>query len=605
MPAPSLSGKRIAIYARFSSSNQREASVEDQVRVCSDFIARDGGTVSDDLVFFDKGVSGSSLDRPGFERMMELVAAKPSRIDAIVCEDLSRVTRDLADGATLFKRLQYIGVPLIGVSDGINTANPHSKMSFGMKALMGEAYIDDLRFRTKRGLDGRALNDFSTGGLPIGYRSEPVTDAGNRVIGHGILIDDVGKATVVRIFSMYREGTSIEAIARTLNGEKVPSPRAKTRHRRKGWVASTVREILRNRAYVGEFTFNRRQWVKVPNSNTRRYRARPEHEIIRRSRPHLRIIDQELWNDVQTRVAAVRAHYTKTADGKPKGMALTGKRTTYPTSGLLHCAECGAPMTIYGGSSQRYYRCGDYKKRGTCSNGLSLREDVARHRILGLLRENLTTPKEVAFMREAAAEMLGEMSKKTNSELEEHRARLARTEQRVAGLVRFISDGDQSEAVRAALVDLEAHEKVEKAAIKALLERGKAAVRLPSPEQTVERATLFEKMLLEDPTRGREELRKMFEDGKVLLKPQPEGFYVAEGKFFPLTLFSLRLAPETPKARDSGESTGLPALMDREPGFSCSILSCAGSQLDFPTQQIQGVAEFWVPVEYAVSVGWT
>jgi hypothetical protein len=63
---------------------------------------------------------------------------------------------------------------------------------------------------------------------------------------------------------------------------------------------------------------------------------------------------------------------------------------------------------------------------------------------------------------------------------------------------------------------------------------------------------------------------------KVLLKPQPEGFYIAEGKFFPFTLFSLRLAPETPKARDSGESTGLPALMDREPAFSCSILSCAG-----------------------------
>jgi DNA invertase Pin-like site-specific DNA recombinase len=90
--------------------------------------------------------------------------AKPPRIDTIVCEDLSRVTRDVADSANLFKRLQYIGVPLVGVADGINTSSPHAKMSYGMKALMGEAYIDDLRFRTKRGLDGRALADFSTGG---------------------------------------------------------------------------------------------------------------------------------------------------------------------------------------------------------------------------------------------------------------------------------------------------------------------------------------------------------------------------------------------------------------------------------------------------------
>jgi site-specific DNA recombinase len=549
------------------------AELQDQVRVCTEFIERTGGAVRHDLVFFDKGISGSSLERPGFERMMALVGARPSRIDAIVCEDLSRVTRDLADGATLFKRLEYLGVPLYGVADG---TSPGSKMSFGMKALMGEAYIDDLRFRTKRGLDGRALNDFSTGGLPIGYRSEPVTDVSSRIVGHRIVVDDDGKATVLRIFSMHREGTSLEAIARTLNNEKVPPPRAKTLHRRKGWIASTVRAILRNRAYIGEFTFNRRQWMKVPGTNRRRSRLRPEHEVIRRSRPQLRIIDQELWDDVQARIVAVRAFYTRTSEGKPKGTGLAGKRTTYPTSGLLHCAECGAPMTIYGGSSQRYYRCSDFKKRGTCPNGLSLREDVARDRILGLLRENLTTSKEVAFMRKAAAEMLGELSKKTNSELEEHRGRLARTEQRIGGLIQFIADGDQSDYVRATLVDLEAQAKVEKNAIKALLERRTAAVRLPSPEQTVERALLFERMLLEDPTRGREELRKMFEDGKVLLRPQPEGFYLAEGKFFPLTLFSLRLAPETPKARDSGESTGLPALMDREPGFSCSILSCAG-----------------------------
>jgi site-specific DNA recombinase len=575
MYAPNLSGKNIAIYARFSSSNQREASVEDQVRVCSDHIVRAGGAVRDDLVFFDKAVSGSSLGRPGFERMMALVTAKPARIDVIVCEDLSRITRDVEDSASLFKRLQYLAVPLIGVSDGMNTSNPHSKMSFGMKALMGEAYIDDLRFRTKRGLDGRALKDFSTGGLPIGYRSEPVAGGDDRVIGYRILIDEQGSATVTRIFTMYRDGMSIDAIARTLNMEQVPPPRAKSAHRRKGWVSSTVRDIIRNRSYVGEFTFNRRQWMKLPGTNLRRYRNRPESEVIRRARPSLRIIDKELWDEVQARIAAVRAHYTKTADGKPKGMALAGKRTSYPMSGLLHCAACGAPMTIYGGSSLRYYRCADYKKRGTCANDLSLREDIARERIVGLLREHLMTPKEVAFMRKAVAEVLGDMSKKTNAELLERRGRLARTEQRIAGLVEFIAQGDHSDSVRAALLDLESQAKSEKRAIAELLERAGAAVRLPSPEETVARALQFEKMLLEDPTRGREELRRLFEDGKVMLKPQPEGFYLAEGKIFPLALFSVRIGPETPKARTL-EGPGLSALLEREPEFTCSSHGCAG-----------------------------
>jgi DNA invertase Pin-like site-specific DNA recombinase len=114
---------------------------------------------------------------------MSLVFARPPRVDVIVCEDLSRVTRDFADGATLFKHLQFAGVPLIGIADNIDTASPSSKMNYGLKALMSEQYVDDLRFRTKRGLDGRALKDYSTGGLPIGYCTEPVT-VGGEVVGH-------------------------------------------------------------------------------------------------------------------------------------------------------------------------------------------------------------------------------------------------------------------------------------------------------------------------------------------------------------------------------------------------------------------------------------
>lgn len=575
MQRPNFAGKRVAIYARFSSSNQREASIEDQVRVCTDFIEREGGAVRGDLVFADRALSGSSLDRGDLERLMSLATAQPPRVDVIVTEDLSRVTRDFADGGALFKRLQYADVPLISVADGISTADPNAKMSYGLKTLMSEGYIDDLRFRTKRGLDGQALKDYATGGLPIGYRSEPVLDGDNKVIGHRILVDERGKATVTRIFMMYRQGMSLETIARTLNVEREPPPRAKTKHRRKGWVASTIRDILRNRSYAGEFTFNRRQWRKVPGTNVRRYRLRPDADVIHRSRPHLRIIDGDLWDEVQARIEEIRRIYVKTPDGERPRSATLGKRTNYPLSGLLHCAECDAPLAIYGGSSHRYYRCSDFKKRGTCANGLSLREDVVRGRLLGFLREQLTGPKEVDFIRKTVAEVLGGLSRTTNAELEERRQRLARTEQRIAGLVQFICDGDHSDYVRDALKDLEAQAKAEKRAIVALQDRGSTAVRLPSPEETVERALLFEKMLADDPVAGREELRRLFEGGKVICRPQPEGFYIAEGKLFPLALFSMRLGQETPKARDSSESAGLGG-MNRGLGAPCSINGCAG-----------------------------
>ncbi len=96
------------------------------------------------------------------------------------------------------------------------------------------------------------------------------------------------------------------------------------------------------------------------------------------------------------------------------------------------------------------------------------------------------------------------------------------------------------------------------------------------PEETVERALLFEKMLADDPVAGREELRRLFEGGKVLCRPQPDGFYVAEGKLYPLALFSMRLEAGTPKARDFRESAGLGG-MNRGLGAPCSINGCAGA----------------------------
>jgi molybdopterin converting factor small subunit len=204
-----------------------------------------------------------------------------------------------------------------------------------------------------------------------------------------------------------------------------------------------------------------------------------------------------------------------------------------------------------------------------------LREDVARSRLLGFLRENLTGPKEVAFIRKTVAEVLGNLSRKTNAEIAERRQRLARTEERIAGLIQFIADGDRSDYVRVALRDLEAQAKMEKAAIADLEARRSEAVRLPSIEETVERAMLFEKNLLENPTAGREALRHLFEDGKISCRPQPEGVYLAEGKFFPLALFSLRFGTEPVKARDLEGAAGLlgPSRGTEPP---CSIVGCAG-----------------------------
>lgn len=303
MAASRFKGQRVAIYARYSSDLQRPASIDDQVRRCTEYVLQHGGKVEPNLVFSDAATSGASLARDGFERLMSLVRQKPRRVDVVVVEDMSRVTRDFADAAHLFRELRYLDVVLLGVADGIDTSGREAKLTFTVKSLLSDMYLDELADKTRRGLEGRALAGYSTGGLPFGYRSVPVVDAFDKVIGHRIEIDDNAAAIVRRIFDEYLRGRSYASVAHGLNADGVPPPRAKTKHRRKGWVASTIHAMVRNEAYVGVWSFKKKQWLKVPGTNARRYRRREPSEVLRREYPERRIVDGEVWNAAKSRAA--------------------------------------------------------------------------------------------------------------------------------------------------------------------------------------------------------------------------------------------------------------------------------------------------------------
>lgn len=163
---------------------------------------------------------------------------------------------------------------------------------------MSEIYLKDLRDKTTRGLRGRAQRGLSTGGLPIGYCSLRTQQ------GSVIEIDAARAAIVVRIFEIYRDGDSFAAIANKLNADGVRSPR-----RASGWVHTTVRAILGNAAYVGEWQYGARRWRKAPGTNKRRPTKNAPENIIRTMRPDLRIVDQALWRAVQDRLEAVRRCY--------------------------------------------------------------------------------------------------------------------------------------------------------------------------------------------------------------------------------------------------------------------------------------------------------
>ncbi|WEO71557.1 recombinase family protein [Agrobacterium vitis] len=137
---------KVALYARYSSDNQRDASIEDQLRICRTRAEREGWTIVDS--YTDRAISGASLIRPGIQ---ELIAdGLKRRFDVILTESLDRLSRDQEDIAGLYKRMRFAGVSIVTLSEG-----EVSELHIGLKGTMGALYLKDLADKTRRGLRGR------------------------------------------------------------------------------------------------------------------------------------------------------------------------------------------------------------------------------------------------------------------------------------------------------------------------------------------------------------------------------------------------------------------------------------------------------------------
>ena len=168
---------RIAFYGRYSSDNQRDASIEDQHRVVQRWAKTHGHEVV--AKFSDAAVSGANIRLlNGLQEALRWAFTAPTPFDAIAVDQLSRLSRDVGDTDGIIKRLRFANVRIIAVADDIDTGDDTAKVSVTVKSLVNELYLDDLRKTTKRGLDGRFLKGYATGCRTYGYRSEPVHEPG-------------------------------------------------------------------------------------------------------------------------------------------------------------------------------------------------------------------------------------------------------------------------------------------------------------------------------------------------------------------------------------------------------------------------------------------
>ena len=151
---------KAVIYARYSSDQQREASIEDQIRLCRERIALEGWGYLH--AYTDRAVSGASALRPAYQALLE--DARRGEFDIVVAEALDRLSRDQEDIAGLLKRLRFAGVRLFTLAEG-----EIGELHIGLKGTMNALFLKDLADKTRRGLSGRVKEGRSAGGLCYGY----------------------------------------------------------------------------------------------------------------------------------------------------------------------------------------------------------------------------------------------------------------------------------------------------------------------------------------------------------------------------------------------------------------------------------------------------
>lgn len=394
---------RAGLYARFSSDQQDARSIGDQIAILCEYAQRKGYSIA--KVYEDAAASGASIHgRPGIQRL--LADASTGLFSVVLTESMSRIGRDQEDRAGIRKRLKFYDISIETPAEGVV-----SPLVDGVRAIIDSEYLEDLKRHTRRGMRGRITEGRSAGGLTYGYR--PGADKGSRII-----VEE--QATIVRrIFEEYHAGRSPRDIAERLNRAGVKPPRGKD------WLASSLignvqrgSGVLGNVLYDGKLVWNRVTMRKDPRTGLRVSRVNPESEWIVKDVPDLRIVEAELF-------AQVQAQRERRRKLRPE----QSRRPRHLLSGLVRCGCCGFAMSVTGPrNGQRRLGCSRRKEGGVCPNAKTYVLDVIEHRVVEGLRIQLADPRAIeryiaTYQAERKRLARNEAGLRANAERENNRAK--------------------------------------------------------------------------------------------------------------------------------------------------------------------------------------
>lgn len=417
--------KNAVIYARYSSDNQSELSIDAQIRAIKEFADRERIQIV--KIYTDEARSATTDDRPQFLQMIK--DSELGIFDTIIVHKLDRFSRNRYDSAFYKRQLKLNGVRLMSVLENLDDS-PESIILESVLEGMAEYYSANLGREVMKGMKERALECKHVGGrVPLGYDVTPNKD----------YVINEKEAEIIRlIFTMYADGHGYGTIIDTL------SKLGYTTKTGGEFKKNSLHDLLKNEKYRGVYTFNKT--IKLVNGKRNRRKIKDNDEIIRIENGMPRIISDEIWERVRLKM-----------NENKRAPATNKAKETYLLSGKIYCGECGERLVgnrRKSGQSKTLYVSYDCSAGKKC-NLKSIKKEYIEELVIDELERKIFSPEAIEKLSKKILEYANSQQTEIKSDIVKIEKELNETQKQISNIVNAIANGMFHESMKSKMDILE------------------------------------------------------------------------------------------------------------------------------------------------------